>query len=420
MKLLDHVRHVPGKARGGKDIDALIAEAMASQRGREILLDAPVEAAAILLGAHAFVVEDARALLRRSQRAGGVPSRASRAPNPQLEVWKGLPDRVIMGECWARDGLQNEARVVSTDEKVEIITGMVEAGFTRIEATSFAHPKYLPQFADAEEVLRRIPRRPGVQYRAICTTMKAVERAVRSREEGYGVDEIVFVISASEAHNRANVNMSRDENKVLLEKMARVALDTGHEVFGWALTSFGCPIGGDVDVRDALDIGLWWQDMGATYIGFGDTTGVANPKQAAEFYDYVLSHGMTRDEVVVHFHDTRGWGVANTLTALQFGLKYVDTSLGAIGGQPKTGAARYDRGYTGNTCTEDLVGMLEDMGVSTGIDLDRLLRLGQRAEEIIGRRLRSNYLMAGPVPHEGIVYDKRLGIVDSGDELAVS
>lgn len=324
-----------------------------------------------------------------------------------------LPKDVVIGECWARDGLQNEERVVPTEAKVELITGMVDAGITRIEATSFAHPKYLPQFADAEEVLRRVPRRPGVHYRAICTTERAVERAVRSKAEGFGVDELAFVLSASDTHNRANVDMSQAENMRLLEKLARRALDTGHEVFGWVLCSFGCPITGDVPVMDALRIGQWWKDLGARYIGFGDTTGSANPRQADEFFTLALDRGFTPDETVVHFHDTRGWGVANSLVGLTKGLRYFDSSLGAIGGQPKTGAARYDRGHTGNTCTEDLVGMFEEMGVSTGVALPKLLHLGARAEQVLGRRLRSNFLLAGPVPHTGIAWDKQRGILEA-------
>jgi hydroxymethylglutaryl-CoA lyase len=322
-----------------------------------------------------------------------------------------LPKSVVMGECWARDGLQSEPAFVPTEQKVEVIAGMVEAGFTKIEATSFAHPRYLPQFADAEEVLKRIPRKPGVAYRGICTTLKAVERAARSKAEGYGVDEIAMVISASEAHNQANVNMTHGENQRLLAEMTRLALDTGHRVFGWVLTAFGCPIGGDVPQADALALGKWWKDLGASYIGFGDTVGVANPRSVAEFYEYILAEGLTRDEVVVHFHDTRGWGVANSLTALNMGFKYFDSSLGAIGGQPKTGAATYHRGHTGNTCTEDLVGMFEDMGVKTGIDLTQMIALGDRAESVIGRKLRSNYILAGPVPHQGRPYDKHAGAV---------
>ena len=195
-------------------------------------------------------------------------------------------------------------------------------------------------------MLEQIPRRRGVHFRGICTTLKGGERAVRSREAGFGVDEIAMVI-ASEAHNKANVDMGREENMRLLEQMTRAAIDSGHEVFGWVLTSFGCPITGDVPVRDALRIGKWWKDIGATYVGFGDTTGAANPRQVSAFYENVLSHGMTPDEVVVHFHDTRGCGLANSLVALGFGLRYFDGSLGAIGGQPKTGAAQYTAGTPG-------------------------------------------------------------------------
>lgn len=322
------------------------------------------------------------------------------------------PPRVIMGECWARDGLQSEPGQVSTDHKVEMIERIVEAGFTKVEATSFAHPKYLPQFADAAEVLRRIPRRPGLHYRAICTNEKSVQRAVQCRDDGHGVDEIAMVVSSTDAHNRANVNMTREENMRILERMSRMALDTGHTVFGWVLTSFGCPISGDVPVSRVLQTGHWWKDIGASFIGFGDTTGAANPRQVDEFYPQVLADGFTRDEVVVHFHDTRGWGIANSLTALSHGLYYFDSSIGGIGGQPKTGAAAYHRGFTGNTCTEDLVGLFDEMGIETGIDLPTLLAAGKRAEEIIGRRLRSDFLLAGPVPHHGLLWDREKGIID--------
>ncbi|MBI4953240.1 MAG: hydroxymethylglutaryl-CoA lyase [Myxococcales bacterium] len=328
-----------------------------------------------------------------------------------------LPERVIMGECWARDGLQSQAVLVPTEAKVEMITRFVEAGFPKIEATNFAHPRYLPQFADAEEVLRRIPRQAGVEYRGICTTPRGVERAMKSKDEGFGVDEISMVLSSTEAHNKANVNMSHAENMKLIEEMARMAIASGHKVFGWVLTSFGCPIQGDVPLAEVVRLGRFWRDVGATFIGFGDTTGAANPKQVSEFYGHVLAEGFTRDEVVVHFHDTRGWGVANSLIGLSYGFRYFDSSIGAIGGQPKTGAAAYHKGHTGNTCTEDLVGMFEEMGVRTGIDLPTMIAAGQRAEEVLGQRLRSNYIHAGPVPHKGIAYDTERGILgaEGGD-----
>ncbi|NOY26759.1 MAG: hydroxymethylglutaryl-CoA lyase, partial [Oligoflexia bacterium] len=305
----------------------------------------------------------------------------------------GFPSRVIMGECWARDGLQNQPMVVPTTAKVEMISMMAKAGIPKIEATSFAHPRYLPQFADAEEVLRTIPRPPGVEYRALCSNTKAVQRAVACKEAGHGVDEIAMVLSSTDAHSRANVNLGQDEHRRMLEGMTRLALDTGHVAFGWVLTSFGCPIQGDVPVDDVLALGQWWKDVGATYVGFGDTTGAANPRQVDEFYTLALDRGFTTDEMVVHFHDTRGWGVANSLVALGHGLRFFDSSIGAIGGQPSTGAATYHRGHTGNTCTEDLVGMFEEMGVSTGIDLPTLLQAGRTAEQILGHRLRSNYLL---------------------------
>lgn len=323
-----------------------------------------------------------------------------------------LPKKAIIGECWARDGLQNEEKVVPVDEKVELISRMVDMGVTRIEATSFAHPKYMLQFADAEELLRRIPRKEGVQYRGICTTMKAVERAVASKEEGYGVDEIVTPISSTEEHNKANVGMDHAKNKAMIKDMMALAKETGHKTFGWVLTSFGCPIRGDVPFKEVSDMGKWWLDLGVDYLGFGDTAGSSNPRQVKEFYEYILAEGFDQDKIVVHFHDTRGWGIANSMVALTMGFTHFDTALGAIGGQARSGAARYNTGFTGNTCTEDLVGMFEEMGVDTGIDIDKMLKAGQCVEKILDRRLRSNFLTAGPVPHKGINYDKEKGLIN--------
>ena len=317
-----------------------------------------------------------------------------------------LPRRAIFCECWGRDGLQNERQIVPTDTKVEMITRLVDAGLPFLEATSFAHPKYLPQFDDAEEVLRRIPRKKGVQYRAICTTMKAVERAIASKEEGYGVDEIALVISATEEYNMTNVGMDHTRNKAVIEKMVKRSQETGHKVLGWVATSFGCPIRGDVPLSEVAAMARWWVDQGVDHLGFGDTTGASNPLQASRFYEYIVAQGFDRNMVVVHFHDTRGWGVANSMVALTHGFTMFDTSIGAIGGQPQTGAARYHTGFAGNTCTEDLVGMFEEMGVDTGIDIDKLIAVGKRSEEILGRKLRSNFVDAGPVPHQGIRYDK--------------
>ncbi|NLL19438.1 MAG: hydroxymethylglutaryl-CoA lyase [Clostridia bacterium] len=313
---------------------------------------------------------------------------------------KKLPEKVIMGECWARDGLQNEGKIIPTEDKVRMINKFQALGFKKVEVTSFAHPKYLPQFADAEEVLQQVDRLPGVDFRAIVTTERGMQRAIAAKEQGFGVHEIAMVISASEAHNLSNVNMNHKENMALLEKLAKMSLDSGHEILGWVLTAFGCPIMGDVPLEQVAQLGKWWKDLGAKYIGFGDTTGMANPLQVDEFYEYMLAEGFTPDEIIVHFHDTRGVGVANNLVALMKGMIYFDSSMGAIGGQPNTGAELYHLGYAGNTCTEDLVLMFEEMGVDTGIDRWGLCETGFEIERIVGRQLRSNVIRCGPVIHE--------------------
>ena len=324
-----------------------------------------------------------------------------------------LPRNVTFGECWARDGLQSEEGIASTDEKLEVIKLLVEAGFRRIEVTSFAHSSYLPQFDDAEELLRRVPRRDDVCYLALCLTPKAVDRAINSKWEGFGVDEVGMAISSSEAYSRVNVNRGRDEHKAVLEKMVGAATEVGIAVNGAVANSFGCPIDGDVSVDEVIGLAKWWREHGASKIGFGDTTGSANPKQVDNFLSRILSEGFSADEIVMHFHDTRGWSAANCMVALSHGITHLDSSLGGVGGQPKAGKALYHKGHGGNTCTEDLVGMLEEMGLSTGIDLEKMLKAGHRVEEILGRRLRSNFLTAGPVPHAGIRYDKEIGIVEA-------
>ncbi len=311
-----------------------------------------------------------------------------------------LTKEVIIGECWARDGLQNEVNVVSTDDKVMMINKLQEVGFKKIEVTNFAHPKMLPQFHDAEEVLKRINRKPGVDFRAIVTNEAGMKRCVEAKEKGYGVEEVAFVISASEPHNLANVRMTHAENKPLLEKLCKMARDAEIDIIGWVLTAFGCAIGGDVPLDVARDLGYWWQDNGAKYIGFGDTTGQSNPILVYEAYEYWKDAGFTTDEIIVHWHDTRGVGQAKNVAALQCGMKYFDSSLGAIGGQPAVvGGKVYHTGFAGNCCTEDMVCMFEEMGVNTGIDIEGILHLGRLAETIVNRPLRSNVIRCGPVRH---------------------
>ena len=305
---------------------------------------------------------------------------------------------LIACECWARDGLQSLPEVVSTDHKVEMINRIVRAGFPKLEVTSFSHPKLLPQFADAEHVLRRIERRPGVSYVVLMPNMKGFERLEVCQKDGYGASEIILMISSSERHNMLNFRMPIDEAMREHAAIMTRAHALGIRVIGCAGTVYGCPVAGDLTTAEVARIVKFYLDEGAQTIMLGDTTGVANPRLVRERIGELLAR-FPGTKYIAHFHDTRGTGIVNSVAALELGLRYVDTSLGAIGGQPATGKAKYSAGFTGNACTEDLVALLEEMGVRTGVDVTRMIDAGLRAEEVLGQRLRSNVVRAGPVIH---------------------
>ncbi len=308
------------------------------------------------------------------------------------------PESVIACECWARDGLQSMPVVVPTAQKIEMIDRITAAGFRKVEVTSFSHPKLLPQFADAVEVLRGIRRRPGVSHVVLMPNEKGLERLETCQGEGYGADEIILMISSSERHNLLNFRMGHEDAMAEHARVMRRAHRLGLRIIGCAGTVYGCPVGGDVPISDVAKVVRFYLGEGAQTIMLGDTTGVANPRLVRERVAELRSL-FPGTEFIAHFHDTRGTGVANSIAMIELGVRYVDTSLGAIGGQPATGAAKYSAGFTGNTCTEDLVAVLEEMGIRTGIDLERLIAAGRRAEEVLGQRLRSNVVRAGPVIH---------------------
>ena len=305
---------------------------------------------------------------------------------------------IIACECWARDGLQSIPTVVSTAHKVEMINRAARAGFRKIETTSFSHPKLLPQFADAVEVLRGIDRLPGVSYVVLMPNLKGFERLEVCQANGYGADEIILMISSSERHNMLNFRMPIAEAMREHAAVMRRAHAGQVRIIGCAGTVYGCPVGGDLTTDEVARIVKFYLDEGAQTIMLGDTTGVANPRLVRERLGELLAR-FPGAEFIAHFHDTRGTGVVNSIAALEMGLRYVDCSIGAIGGQPATGAAKYSAGNTGNTCSEDLIAVLQEMGAETGIDLAQLIEAGRRAEQIIGTRLRSNIVLAGPVIH---------------------
>lgn len=307
-----------------------------------------------------------------------------------------IPRQVNICECWARDGIQGEERFIPTEIKLQMINQMVRLGFRRMEATSFSHPKLVKQFADSVEVLKGLPRADDISYIAIVPNQKALERLLDCCQAGYGVQEITAIISASEDHLLANLERTMEEAKPPLAKIVRQARSEGLKVIGCIGTSFGCPLSGEVPLQRVVELTDWYLEQGADYIMLGDTTGEANPLQVRRVYQEMLGRYPGVD-FIGHFHDTRGMGLANTLAALEQGVVYHDSSLGGIGGQPSTKRPKYHFGLTGNTCTEDMLIMLEELGVETGVDAIGAIELSRRAEEICGRELLGHTTRSGPV-----------------------
>lgn len=319
-----------------------------------------------------------------------------------------IPESVTVCECWARDGLQSMPVLVPTERKIEMLDRITAAGFKKVEVTSFSHPKLLPQFADAVEVLKGIQRRPGVSHLVLMPNEKGFDRLEVCQKEGYGADEIILMISSSERHNLLNFRMTHEQAMAEHARIMKRAHALGIRVVGCAGTVFGCPVGGDVPIADVEKITRFYLDEGAQTIMLGDTTGTANPVLVRQRIGQ-LKATFPKAEFIAHFHDTRGTGVVNSVAMLEMGVRYVDTSLGAIGGQPATGAAKYSAGFTGNTCTEDLVALLGEMGAKTGVDLHKMIDAGRRAEEVLDQRLRSNVVRSGPVIHTPSSPDKEPG-----------
>jgi hydroxymethylglutaryl-CoA lyase len=310
-----------------------------------------------------------------------------------------LPDRVTICEVGTRDGFQIEPDFIPTDVKVEVVDLLSAAGLPRIEVTSFVHPKAVPQLRDAETVMARITRRPGTRYAALVPNDKGAVRAVDA-----GVDAIHTVLSASESHNLANVNMTIAESLEKLRAVMQVAARAKVHVGCGISTSFGCPFEGEVPLTQLERVVRRLVDMGARAIGLADTTGMANPRQVS----HVLEHLMPRFagvEWTLHTHDTRAMAIPNILAAMECGVTNFDASIGGLGGCP------FAPGASGNVCSEDLVHCLHAMRVATGIDLDRLLAASRRVQEVVGRALPGQIVKAGPSTRRYPVPDSVAGRV---------
>jgi hydroxymethylglutaryl-CoA lyase len=298
-----------------------------------------------------------------------------------------LPQSVRIREVGPRDGFQNEPEVVPTEEKVRLIGLLGETGLGRIELTSFVRPDVVPQLADAAEVLTRFEPVEGVAYSVLIPNRKGLENALEFRDR---FQEANFFLSASETHNRKNVNRSIADSLADLEGTIAVARDAGLRCEGVISTSFGCPYEGEVPADRVFEIAEQLAGLGCEEIAFGDTTGMANPRQVGEFFPAARQR-LPEAELTAHFHNTRGQGLANVLAALEQGIDSFESSFGELGGCP------VPPGSTGNISTEDLVSMLEEMGVGTGVDLTRLIAVSTEAQKVLGRPLGAHLLTAGPV-----------------------
>lgn len=290
------------------------------------------------------------------------------------------PKQVTIKEVGPRDGLQNEKAFIETIDKIAWINQLSQTGLTYIEITSFVHPKWIPQLADAAEVAAKIKKIQGVTYAALVPNLKGLEGALAA-----DVDEVSVFMSASETHNRKNINKSIAETFPVLEEVVLQAKKGGKTVRGYISTVFGCPYEGAIDVEQAIKVADKLFEMGIDELSLGDTIGVANPRQVQEVLEEFLKR-FPKEQLAMHFHNTRGTALANVLASLEMGITTFDSALGGLGGCP------YAPGASGNLATDDLLYMLDGMGIATGVQMEQLAKAALFIQDKIGRKLNSHYL----------------------------
>jgi len=302
-----------------------------------------------------------------------------------------MPTRIYFNEVVTRDGFQNEPAFVETADKVALIDELSQCGFAKIEVTAFVSPKAIPMLRDAEEVMGRITRRAAVQYTALVPNVRGAERALEAR-----ADELNLVMSVSQTHNLANLRMTREKSFAAIKEV--VTQVNGQVPINVSLsTAFGCPMQGQIELNEVMDWARRFADLGVRGLTLCDTTGMANPRQVRLLADAVVS-SLGRLELTMHFHNTRGMGLANVLAAVESGITSFDGSLGGLGGCP------YAPGASGNICTEDTIHMLQTMGLETGVDLERLIHLARALPGLVGHPTPGQLAQAGracdlhPVP----------------------
>ena len=328
------------------------------------------------------------------------------------------PKKVRIGDITVRDGFQHEEIFVPTDAKLWVLEQLILAGFRNIETTNFGNPKGMPQFKDADELMKKLHKSKKVKHllddvtlTAITIRERAIERAIQAKKDGFGVDRILVMVSTSESHQKKNSGLSIEEYWKMCEEYIPKCHDAGILVNGTVSTIWGCPIEGPTDMKKAIDFTQRWLDIGADDVEHADHDGSASPDRVYKYFSMLMDAIPKPEKHIVHFHTTRGWGLANVLAALQAGMTNYESTLGGTGGQPANfvsgvpvaGTGKYyykDPNDVGLVSTEDMVVMMDEMGIDTGVDVDKVLEIGQMLEKILGRRLRSESIKNGRIPKE--------------------
>lgn len=326
------------------------------------------------------------------------------------------PKKVVLGDITLRDGLQHEEKTIPLRAKLWCVEQLILAGFKRLEVTNLGNPANMPQFADAEQLLQAIhnsklikDKRKDVELTAVTIRERSAENAFDARQKGWGPDRILFMVSTSESHHRRNSGTSLEDYWKMCERYIKKAHENGIKVCGTVSTIWGCPIEGPTELKKAVEFTRRFLDIGADDIEHADHDGSAPPNKVFEYFSMILDKMPDPRLHLAHFHVTRGWGLANVLAALQAGITHFESTLGGIGGQPANfvdgcpvpGTGRYyyaDPSIVGLVSTEDMVVMMDEMGIETGIDVDRVLETGRILERILGRRLRSECILTGRIP----------------------
>jgi hydroxymethylglutaryl-CoA lyase len=326
------------------------------------------------------------------------------------------PKKVVIGDITVRDGFQHEEKYIPLEAKLWLAEQLILAGFKHIEVTNLGNPTGMPQFKDADELMKRIRKSKkiahlidGVSLTCVTIREKAIERAIENKKNGFGPDRILLMVSTSESHHVKNSGLSLADYWKMAEKYIKLANDAGIKVNGTVSTIWGCPIEGPTEMKTAVEFTKRWFDIGAKDVEHADHDGSASPDRIYKYFSMLLDEVQNPQKQIVHLHTTRGWGLANVLAALQAGMTNFESTMGGLGGQPAnfvsgvpvsgTGDYYYkDSSIVGLVSTEDMVVMMDEMGIETNLDIDKILDIGNMVERIVGKRLRSESIKTGRIP----------------------